>query len=92
MEGWSLSSGNFRALEMARSMTWNCSGLSQQQAAPCQYRNALAISSWCWPLPVAVGPKEGEGPCSSEGPLGQAGSPSCSLGSGPIRPSLTLAG
>ena len=49
MEGWSLNSGTFRALEMAGSMTWDCSGLSQQQAAPCQCLSALAISASCWP-------------------------------------------
>lgn len=92
MEGWSLNSGNFRVLEMAGSMTWDCSGLSQQQAAPGQCLNALAISAWCWPLLVAVGPTEGEGPWSPEVPSGQADSPSCSLGSGPIRSSLALAG
>ena len=91
MEGWSLSSGSFRALELVGSTSWDCSGLSWQQAALCQYLSALAIRAWPWPVPVAVGPAEGKGLSSREGPSGQAGSPSYSSGHSPIRPTLAQA-
>lgn len=69
MEACSLISG-LEVLALVGSIAWDCSMLSRQQAAPCQYLNTTVIKALPWPRLVAVGPAEGEGLHSPENPSG----------------------
>lgn len=69
MEACSLMSG-LEALALAGSTAWNCSMLSKQQAAPCQYPQLLSDLGLALAQTCGCGPAEGEGPHSPEDPSG----------------------